>query len=241
MTTENKITALIVDDEPLARKNLRKLLGTHPEIEIVGEAGRLAEARARAAESVPDLIFLDIQLYGESGFDLLDNLPESSSVIFVTAFDRYAVRAFEVNALDYLLKPVTPARLAAALARHAAPPAEPMRHDDRVFLKLGRRRWFEPLHNILAICADNDHSSVWISGVRRVVVRRPLGEWEHMLPAGQFLRIHRHSIVNITAVRGIDQLDTGGLRVHLEGAPEALEASRRHAPELRRRIKQDTG
>ena len=236
--SEKQTTALIVDDEPLARKGLRELLAAHSEIDIMGEAARLSEARALVAQTAPDLIFLDIQLYGESGFDLLENLPEKSAVIFVTAFDRYAVRAFEVNALDYLLKPITPERLELALARHTPRTADAvLQKDDRVFLKLGRKSWFEPLKNISAICADNDHSSVWLAHGKQVVVRRSLQEWERMLSAPYFMRTHRKSIVNLSAVCAFKTVAEGGLHLQVDGSDEPIPVSRRHAAELHRRLK----
>ena len=109
--------ALVIDDERLARLELRRLLAAHPEVEIMGEARDGEEALALIAKLGPDLIFLDIQMPGMSGFDLLERLEDLPQVIFTTAYDEYALKAFEVNALDYLLKPVAPARLAAALAR----------------------------------------------------------------------------------------------------------------------------
>jgi two-component system LytT family response regulator len=236
--SETRLTALIVDDEPLARKGLRSLLRVHPEIEIVAEVGRLADARKYLAKTVPDLVFLDIQLYGESGFDLLGDLPETTDIIFVTAFDQYAVRAFEVNALDYLLKPVNPARLCAALSRKKPPrPASPLQQEDRVFLQLGRKRWFESVENIIAICAAEDHSCVWTVEGGRVLGRRSLGEWEALLPQGRFLRIHRNAIVHLGHVGSSARLDGGGLRIGLRGTSDTLEVSRRRTPEFRRHLK----
>lgn len=236
MCKKQSTTALIVDDEPLARQGMRDLLAAHSNINIVGEAARLAEAREQVAQWSPDLIFLDIQLYGESGFDLLDELPEKTEVIFVTAFDRYAVRAFEVNALDYLLKPVRPERLASALARHALQRVRPtLARDDRIYLTRGRKRWFEPLKNIRAICADGDHSSVWLSENRDVIVRRSLHDWEKMIPAESFMRIHRNSIVNLAATYQIKAERAGSLILHLSDRQQTLQVSRRRAAEFKRR------
>ncbi len=236
--SEKRTTALIVDDEPLARKGLRELLVAHSEMVVIGEAARLSEARALVAQTSPDLIFIDIQLYGESGFDLLDDLPEKTAVIFVTAFDRYAVRAFEVNALDYLLKPITPERLEQALARHTPRPADAvLQTGDRVFLKLGRKSWFEPLQNICAICADNDHSSVWLTNGKRVVIRRSLRDWERTLPVQDFMRTHRKSIINLSSVCAVKTMAEGGLHLLVDGSDEPILVSRRHAAELHRRLK----
>ncbi|MEO7733217.1 MAG: response regulator, partial [Kofleriaceae bacterium] len=111
---------LIIDDERLARSELRRLLGAHPELEIVGEARNADEALDQIARFAPDLVFLDVRMPGCDGFELLERLDDAPAVIFTTAFDQYALRAFEVSALDYLVKPIRPDRLAAALAKAAA-------------------------------------------------------------------------------------------------------------------------
>jgi len=131
--------ALLIDDERLARLELRRLLAGHPEVEIAGEARGGEEALALIPKLAPDLIFLDIQMPGMSGFDLLERLEELPQVIFTTAYDEYALKAFEVNALDYLLKPVAQNRLAAALAR-VRPRTEPARLE-QVFVRDGERCW----------------------------------------------------------------------------------------------------
>jgi two-component system LytT family response regulator len=233
---KNQTTALIVDDEPLARQGMRDLLQVHPEIKVTGEAARLAEAREQIAQSEPDLIFLDIQLYGECGFDLLEDLSPKTNVIFITAFDQYAVRAFEVNALDYLLKPVQPERLKSALARHESHPNRPKPGGyDRIYLTRGRKRWFEPAKKIRAICANGDHSSVWLTDNREVVVRRSLNEWEKMLSAESFMRIHRNSIVNLTAVCHAKAERAAALILQLSDCKKTLQVSRRRVAEFRRR------
>lgn len=143
-----KYKAIIIDDERLARKEMRRLLAEFDEIAVAGEAENLAEAAKLIETEKPDIVFLDIQLSGESGFDLLDRVEQNFKLIFVTAFDAYAVRAFEVNAIDYLLKPVNPERLAKAVERlaedtAAAPrPANPLEFDDRIFSSSARARSF---------------------------------------------------------------------------------------------------
>jgi two-component system LytT family response regulator len=143
--------ALIIDDEPPACEALRALLADHASVVIVGELGTMAAARACLTADDYDLVFLDIQLRGGSGFDLVPLVRAEARIVFVTAYDQHALRAFEVNALDYLVKPVAPARLAAALARLAAPtpaasppPARPWLIDDRVLLKLGAGQAWPP-------------------------------------------------------------------------------------------------
>ena len=138
------LTALIVDDERLARQELRALLAVHPEVQVVGEAASVDEAARHLAREQPDVVFLDIQMPGESGFDLFARAPVSSRVVFVTAHDAHALRAFDVNALDYLLKPVVPARLAESIARlreqaAAAPGGRAAVRDRRLRLPADRR------------------------------------------------------------------------------------------------------
>jgi two-component system LytT family response regulator len=158
--------AVIVDDERLARKELRTLLVEHPTIEIVGEADSVKTAAPLIHSVQPDVIFLDIQMPGASGFQLLEAIDAASKVIFVTAFDAYAIRAFDVNALDYLLKPINPTRLAAAIARltnsDAAPAAalRKLEYGDRLFLEINGRAQFLKLDQIVCLRAAGDYSEV---------------------------------------------------------------------------------
>ena len=149
-----RLRVLLVDDERLARAELRRLLQAHPDIDIVGEAVDAADGLRQITELEPDLVFLDVQMPGGSGFDLLAALDAAPDVIFTTAYDRYALQAFEVNALDYLQKPVQAARLAAALDRHAQrrgrEPARQAQTDRKLFIRDGERCWFVALRDIEA-------------------------------------------------------------------------------------------
>lgn len=234
--------ALLIDDEPLARLELRRLLAAHPEVTVVGEAGSLADARALTAAGGYDLVFLDVQLRGGSGFDLLDSLAPEAQVVFVTAYDRYAVRAFEVNALDYLLKPVRPARLAACLARDsatdAAPPASapPLATGDRVFIKSGQSRRFVPVADIAAIRSCENYTEVFLADGERLLVLRSLKAWESLLPAEAFVRIHRQTLVNLAHVRRIARVGDDEVRFELGPALPSFAASRRQIADLRQRF-----
>ena len=242
-STEKK-TAVIVDDEPLARRRLNELLAAFPEIEVTGEAGRLPEARRVVAQLRPDVVFLDIHLFGKNGFDLLSDLPERTRVIFVTAYDEYAIRAFEVNALDYLMKPVEPDRLAIALRRlRQAPPApgirrERLNKDDRILLQAGRTRWFEPLSSIRSIRADRDYTVLTTNQGGEVLFRRSMKEWMRILPADTFMRIHRNQIVNVPCIERIERVGEDRMKVWLRQCSRPLDVSRRMVPELVRRLKQ---
>ncbi len=191
---------LIVDDEAPARLELRRLLSLHPEVILVGEAANIRSALEQTEEHRPDLVFLDVHLRGESGFDYIAGLPEhrpAPRIIFLTAHDRYAIRAFECNALDYLLKPVAPDRLANSLTRLApsvSPPAEVM-EDDMAFIKAGSSARLVPWADIHAITADGNYTHVHLAGGERLIVLRPLKEWLPLAPAGRFIQVHRSAIV----------------------------------------------
>lgn len=163
--------ALIIDDERLARLELRRLLAAHPEVEIAGEARSGTEALEIIADLAPDLIFLDIQMPGMTGFELLESLEDVPQVIFTTAYDRYAIRAFEVNALDYLLKPIAPERLAAALAR-VHPRAETARLE-QVFVREGECCWIVRLPEIFLLESEGNYVRLYF-GNERPLIRRSL-------------------------------------------------------------------
>lgn len=225
--------ALLVDDERLARRELRALLAAHP-IEVVGEADAVAPALAALAALAPDVMFLDIQLRGETGFDLLARAHRPCRVIFVTAHDQHALRAFDVNALDYLVKPVHPARLALALARLAAPsPVATTRlaPDDQVFIEERGRGQFIAVAAIRAIRAAGDYSELVGDGVA-LLSPRPLRDWEARLPERQFARVHRQAIVNLAHV---DRVAAGAIWLH--GLAEPIPLSRRHAARVKARFK----
>jgi two-component system LytT family response regulator len=243
--------AVIVDDERLARRELRTLLeeGCAAAVRVVGEAATVAEAARLVEATDADLVFLDITLGLESGFDLLPHLGPDVAVVFVTAHDAHAVRAFEVNALDYLLKPVEPERLARTLERLRAPavpataaapddaPPRPLSPDDRLFLRLDGVRAFVRVGDIVAILAAGDESLVHLVG-RPVPARTPrsLGAWEARLPERAFVRVHRSTIINLEHVLRVEEWSHASHRVHLRGIPEPLTMSRRYGARVRDRL-----
>jgi two-component system LytT family response regulator len=231
------LTALIVDDERLARVELRGLLVNHPEIEIAGEAQSADQAAALIAELRPDVVFLDVQMPGRSGFELLEEVDVPFRVVFVTAFDAHALRAFDVNALDYLLKPVNPARLAQTVARLVARPPEPSAEkplalDDHLFLPGERAPRFVRVSAIACIRGADDYSEVILGESDSALVRRPLREWDARLPA-RFTRIHRTAIVNLDFVLRVERVSDDSLVVHLRGISTPVPLSRRHAARLK--------
>ena len=235
-----RLRALIVDDERLARKELRSMLAEHPEIKIEGEAESAAEAAELIRAAEPDIVFLDIHMPGESGFDLLEKVDVAFKIIFITAFDAYAIRAFEVNALDYLLKPVNPERLARAVERlfekQAAREDAPRKLDysDRLFLVLDdERSRFLKINTIAFISGAGDYSDVYTSDGRKILAPKPLREWEERLPEKYFYRIHRSTIVNLEYVDRVERWFNRAYRVHLHNFAEPLVMSRRYAARLR--------
>ena len=237
-----KCKAIIVDDERLARAEMRRLLADVDEISVVGDAEDLNEALALIKSEKPQLVFLDIQLSNESGFDLIEQISPDIKVIFVTAFDEFALRAFEVNALDYLLKPVNPDRLAAALKRlktAASADKKTLRlfeFDDRIFLDLGERSVFLKVSDISHIAASGDYSEVFTVDKRKLLIEKPLREWEERLPEKHFVRIHRQTIINLEQIRDIETWFNRSFQVHLKTAAEPLSVSRRYATKLRERF-----
>lgn len=239
----SELRAVIVDDERLARRELRSLLEEHKGVSVVGEAGGADEAAAVIREVSPDVVFLDIQMPGATGFDLLDRFDVEADIIFVTAYDEYAVRAFEVNALDYLLKPVAPERLARALERLAGEgrrePEAPLRrleYDDRLFLDLGGHSRFLKVGTIVSISGAGDYSEVLTEDGKKSLVQKPLKEWEARLPEKYFLRIHRSAIVNLEHVERVENWFNRSYRIHLRQLEEPLTVSRRYAASLKARF-----
>lgn len=232
---------LLVDDERLARSELRHLLAVHPEVEIVGEAADAEAARAAIEQHEPDLLFLDVQMPGASGFDLLASLSEPPAVIFTTAFDRFALKAFEFGAFDYLLKPIEPARLAASLGklRERLPPAEDepatggalLGENDQVFVKDGEKCWFVRLGDVSHFESEGNYARVHFAG-QRPLIGRSLNALETRLDPRVFFRANRQEIVNLRAVQKIEVWFGGALRATLRGGAE-VEISRRQARRFR--------
>ncbi len=236
-----RMTALIVDDERLARQELRALLAAHPEIRVVGEAASVDEAVTLLEREHPEVIFLDIQMPGESGFDLFARAPVSAKVVFVTAHDAHALRAFDVNALDYLLKPVAPARLAESIGRLRDGPPSPLPErrfeiGDFVFLPIDGRSRFLRINQIVSVSAAGDATQVLTADGGGGRVPRTLKAWEERLPEKQFIRIHREAIVNLQHVERIEEWSHESFHVHLRGHSAPFTLSRRYAARLKARF-----
>jgi two-component system LytT family response regulator len=231
--------ALIVDDERLARKELMKLLEEHPSIEVVGEAANADEADKMIEELNPDLLFLDIQMPGQTGFQLLESLDSAPLVVFTTAYDEFALKAFEVNALDYLLKPITAERLSEAVHKiHEKERSKAGRAhdkklglDDQVFVKDGDRCWFVSLANIRLFESDGNYIKVYFD-TNRPMIHKSLNALDEKLDERAFFRASRKHIVNLSWVEGIEPWFNGGLMVKLRGG-DKVEVSRRQAAKFK--------
>lgn len=228
---------LLVDDEILARKALRQSLAAHPEIEVVGEAGSADEALALHQKLRPDLIFLDVQMPKKDAFALLPDLLPMPDIIFVTAFDCFAVKAFEINAVDYLVKPITPDRLALALSRIAKPrKPKPFANDDSIILRSDMGGRVVLATEIACIEAEGNYSRVHIAHKDSLFIRRTMAEWERLLPAETFRRVNRSTLVNLRAVREIRPLPLHHTAVGFTGLPSRIELGRLASRRLRKAL-----
>ncbi len=229
--------AIIIDDERLARTELKKLLQDYPEVEVVDEASNAEEGIVKIESLQPDLIFLDIQMPGKSGFDMLSQLEKSPQVIFTTAYDEFALKAFEVNALDYLLKPIEPKRLADAVQKlNGLEIKEPrtevdgtnnslLTENDQVFVKDGERCWFVKLNEIRLFESVGNYAKVFF-GPHKPLILKSLNALEERLDEKVFFRANRKHIVNLRMIEKIEPYFNGGLLLELKGG-EKVEVSRR--------------
>jgi len=230
--------AIIIDDERLARAELKKLLQDFPEVEVIDEAANAEEGISKIDSLNPELVFLDIQMPGKTGFDMLSELERAPYVIYTTAYDEYALKAFEVNALDYLLKPVEPKRLADAIQKlHLAEQKETrvggtenvnnslLTENDQVFVKDGERCWFVKLCDIRLFESVGNYAKVFF-GTNKPLILKSLNALEERLDEKTFFRANRKHIVNLRLIEKIEPYFNGGLLLELKGG-EKIEVSRR--------------
>jgi len=229
--------ALIIDDERLARKELASLLQDHNDIEVVGEAFNADDAFTKINELKPDLLFLDIQMPGKTGFDLLEMLDSVPQVIFTTAYDEYALKAFDVNALDYLLKPIQKERLQDSLKKlvekmpveeEVAEPSTPqLSGNDQVFVKDGDKCWFVKLSEVRLFESEGNYIKVYFDN-NRPMIHKSLNALDEKLDDRSFFRASRKHIINLAWIEKIEPWFNGGLMVQLKGG-QNVEVSRRQA------------
>jgi two-component system LytT family response regulator len=230
------LKVILIDDERLARSELKRLLQEFPDVEIIGEAANADEAIEKIESLNPDLIFLDIQMPGKTGFDLLAQLEKAPHVIFVTAYDEYALKAFDVNALDYLMKPVEPKRLADALLKVKQKDEEELlsynnrgilSEHDQVFVKDGERCWFVKLSEVRLFESVGNYAKVFF-GTNKPLILKSLNALEERLDEKVFFRANRKHIINLRMIEKIEPYFNGGLLLDLIGG-EKIEVSRRQA------------
>lgn len=233
--------AILIDDERLARQELKSLLAAYPEIQIVGEANNAETAIESIKQLKPDVIFLDIQMPGKNGFELLEEISGVPEVVFVTAYDEYAIRAFEVNALDYLLKPVQSNRLAETVKKilnkensekqESKEQSLPLNDSDQVFVKDGEKCWFVKLSDVRLFESEGNYVRIYFDKNRPLILRS-LNNLDERLNNRTFFRASRKHIINLKWVESIESWFNGGLMVKLRGG-EQVEISRRQAAKLK--------
>ncbi|MGY6521898.1 MAG: LytR/AlgR family response regulator transcription factor [Mongoliitalea sp.] len=234
--------ALVIDDERLARKELINLLSQFEQVEVVGEANNVDDAKEKIEALSPDVVFLDIQMPEKTGFDLLEELDNVPYVIFTTAYDEYAIKAFQVNALDYLLKPIEPKRLAETIERLqkklqenaekstqevSESTGKKLTLNDQVFVKDGDRCWFVRLSNVRLFESDGNYIKVYFDNFKPMI-HKSLNALDERLDEKSFFRASRKHIINLSWVEGIEPWFNGGLVVTLKGG-DRIEVSRRQA------------
>lgn len=211
---------ILIDDEPLAIAELQSMLKVFPEIEVVASANDAGEAIERINQLAPQLIFLDINMPGKNGFELLAELPQAPEVIFVTAYDQYAIKAFEVNALDYVLKPVNPERLREAVSKVIRKSSRPVASAEldpnkKIFIKDGEQCFFVPIHQIFYVESVGNYVRLYFRD-KKAMLHRSLNYMEEKLPQEHFFRTSRQEIININFIKNIVPYFSNTLQVELE-------------------------
>jgi two-component system LytT family response regulator len=229
------IQTLIVDDERLAREGLKSLLKDFPEIQLVAEASNVDEALDLIDKLKPQLVFLDIQMPEKTGFDLLEDLIETPAIIFTTAYDEFAIKAFEVNALDYLLKPLQKDRLSEAINKAKRQIDElkseklktRLRPDEKVFIRDGDRCWYVKLEDIRYIESAGNYAKIFFDKYQPLI-HRTLNSLDERLSDQLFFRANRQQIINLNFLEKIEPFFNSGFLFYLKDGTK-IEVSRRQA------------
>jgi len=234
-----KLRVLIVDDEELARVGLRLMLKQFDYVEIVAEAKDISTATKAILESKPDVVFLDIEFPGESGFDLLQTIGLSTRVVFVTAFDDYAIRAFDVNACDYLLKPVSKERLVRTLSKliEKKEPVKPIpnvfKNDDSIYIQLNNSYYFIRVDSIIKISSYDQYTELLTTNGIKGLSNKHLYEWSECLPTKSFIQVHRSTIINLGFIEKIERGTNYSLRVKMKHIEKAIPISRTYLKQIK--------
>ncbi len=235
-------TAFIVDDESLARYSLGRKLEHFSNIQVIGESDSVSSAIRQIPELNPEVLFLDIQLTDGTGFDILNSIDYSGKIIFITAYDDYAIRAFELNALDYLMKPISQERLELALERLKVKSDDKsvfstlkFRNDDKVMVTKGNYIHFIQIDQIVVIKAARDYSLVMTSDGKDYLISKTMNEWDSRLPEQLFCRVSRSMIVNIEEINNSIKETDGTALLYLTGISEPIKVSRSYFKKIKNR------
>jgi two-component system LytT family response regulator len=230
--------AIIIDDERLARQELKNLLSNYKEIEIVAECSDANQAKTKILELKPDIIFCDIQMPGKSGLELAEEISGTIDVVFISAYDEHAIKAFELNAFDYLLKPVQPNRLAETIKKLQIKETafkvdnnSPLCKNETVFIKDAEKCWFVELNNIRLFESEGNYVRVYFDNFKPLILRS-LNSLEARLNEKEFFRASRKHIINLSYISSVESWFNGGLNVKLKDGKE-IEISRRQAVRLK--------
>ncbi len=238
---QEKYSAVVVDDERLARQRLIRLLNKFDKVDIVGEAYDVTSAKRIIERLSPDIVFLDIQMPKQSGFDLLEQLSYEGRVVFVSAYDNFALRAFDVNAFDYLVKPVSEDRIEKMLDRlskneSSSISCQKFNYEDKIFISDNKFMKFVNLKEIILIQSTGNYSKIFINNGEKHLLYRALKDWESRLPSNKFCRIHRTSIVNIDYVAKLEKWFNYSFRVYITGFDVPVMMSKTYSSVLRNRF-----
>lgn len=232
--------ALIIDDERLARANLSDMLAEYPDVQIIGESESVADSVNLITRLNPDLLFLDIQLSDGTGFDLLNMISFTGKIIFITAYDEFAIRAFEVNAIHYLMKPVSHKQLREAISRidqqdRKKEPVQAIsyKYSDRLLLSCGNFLNFMKISSITTITAAGDYTLIRTNDTKEFIDSKTLSEWENRLPDNHFLRINRSTIINFDAIEKTEQKSVNLVLLSVKGISQPFRISRLYYKKIR--------
>ncbi|MFH0842763.1 MAG: response regulator transcription factor [Bacteroidota bacterium] len=239
----NTYRALIIDDERLARVTLSDMLADYPGIQVIGEAESVTESINLITSVNPDLLFLDIQLSDGTGFDLLNKISYPGRIIFITAYDEFAIRAFEVNAIHYLMKPVSHRQLSEAISRldkkeWVKEPVQPTKYkdSDRLLLSCGNFLNFVKVSTIATITAAGDYTLIRTGNGKEFIDSKTMTEWENRLPENHFLRINRSTIINFDAIEETEQVSVNLVLITVKGISQTFRISRSYFKKIRNKF-----
>ncbi|OFY70755.1 MAG: hypothetical protein A2Y71_15485 [Bacteroidetes bacterium RBG_13_42_15] len=234
---------MIIDDERLARVTLSDMLADYPGIQIIGEAESVAGSADLITRLDPDLLFLDIQLSDGTGFDLLNKVSYSGKIIFITAYDEFAIRAFEVNAIHYLMKPISHRQLSEAVSRleskgsgKESTQTTNYKHTDRLLVSCGNILSFIKIASIMTITAAGDYTLIRAADGKEFIDSKTMSEWENRLPGNHFLRINRSTIINFDAIEKTEEVSVNLVLISVKGISQPFRISRLYYKKIREKF-----